>query len=37
MFLNPEVAEKATEKYMKAASKHSKTNKLPDGFAYDAS
>jgi hypothetical protein len=35
--LNPEVAEKATEKYMKAASKHNKTNKLPEGFAYDAS
>jgi hypothetical protein len=35
--LNPEIAEKATDKYMKAASKQSKTNKLPDGFAYDAS
>ena len=35
--LNPEVAEKAADNYMKTAAKHKKTNKLPDGFAYDAS
>jgi hypothetical protein len=35
--LDPVIAEQAADNYLKKAAKHNKTNKLPDGFAYDAS